>query len=268
MSSEPHATSAPRRAGIRERVAVALARAYFDLSYRLLVGSEAGRRLLQLTASGDEPVHGYFTAEDRAVFLAALAPVGGERLLDLGSGIGGIALETHRLTGVEIVGVDVSASAVATASRRAERAGVSEAIRFVQGNLAKPPRIGATGAYAIDSLMFLPEPARVLRDIGEELGPGRPIFATLLVLGADGGTRLERSLRRAGMRVARLDDVTTALLASSEGRANVARDLSHDRTITARGRLAMHLVLVEECLVQVLVGHGCAGRWRIVTWHE
>ncbi|HUY98754.1 MAG TPA: class I SAM-dependent methyltransferase [Thermomicrobiaceae bacterium] len=268
MSSRPRETSAPRRAGIRERAAAALAGAYFDLSYRLLVGSKAGQRLLQLTASGDEPVHGYFTAEDRAVLLAALAPVAGERLLDLGSGIGGIALEMHRLAGVEIVGIDVSASAVAAASHRAEREGVGGAVRFVQGNLARPLRINATGAYAIDSLMFLPDPARVLRAVGEELGPGRRIFATLLVFGADGGNRLVRSLRRAGMRVGRLDDVTTALVASSKGRANVARGLSRETTITARGRLAMALVLAEEYLVQVLVGHGCAGRWRIVTWHE
>lgn len=255
-----------RRRGELGRVAArALARVYFDISYGLLAGSAAGRRLLELTAAGDEPVHGYFTIEDRDVLLAGLDPAPGDRLLDLGCGIGGIAVEVHRRTGAEIVGVDVSPRAVAAATRRARRAGVGAAVRFVNGDLARPPLVGATSAYAIDSLMFLPDLAGALRGIGEALESGGRLFATLLVVGPGSADRLDRSFRAAGVRVERIDDVTAGLDVRSRARAGAARALLRQRGTTPRGLLAMLLVLGEEALVRTLIAKGRIGRWRFVV---
>ncbi|MCY7418674.1 MAG: methyltransferase domain-containing protein, partial [Chloroflexi bacterium] len=138
------------------RVAAVLVRAYFDVSYGLL-GSEAGRQLLRHAAAGGEPVHGYFTIDDRDQLVAVLDPQPGDRLLDLGSGPGGVALEIHRRTGAEIMGIDLAPRAVAAANQRAEGAGGSGAVTFTVGSLSRPPHVGARAAYAIDSLMFVPE---------------------------------------------------------------------------------------------------------------
>jgi len=255
--------SPPRELG---RVAAgALARVYFDVSYELLAGSAAGRRLLALTAAGDEPVHGYFTVDDRDLLQAELDPRPHDRLLDLGCGVGGIALEVHRRTGAQVVGVDVSPRAIAAATRRARRAGAGAAVRFVVGDLARPPLVGATSAYAIDSLMFLPDLVGTLRGIGEALGPGGCLFATLLVVGPDGAARLDRSLRAAGVRVERTDDVTAALDARSRARAAAARALLRDRATTPRGSLATLLVLAEEALVRAMIARGRLSRWRFVV---
>jgi len=252
-----------RRPG--RRVAEAWVRAYFDVSYGLLVGSEAGRRVLRHAGSVDGPVHGYFTAEDRDVLLADLDPQPGHRLLDLGSGLGGIALEIHRRTGADIIGIDLSPRAIATATRRARRAGVGHSVTFVGGTLVRPPVVDASNAYAIDSLMFLPDLTGAIRGIGDALEPSRRLFATLLVVGPNGRDRLVRSLETTGVSVERLDDVTAALGVRSRARALTARTLLRDRATTLRGRLAMLVVVSEEALVRVLIARGQVSRWRFVV---
>jgi SAM-dependent methyltransferase len=270
LSASPFGLPAVARAAARTarqvvRVVFRLvARLYFDISYGLLAQSDAGRRFLETTAAGDEPVHGYLTTEDLDMLLAELDPRRGELLLDLGSGVGGVALEVHRRTGAEVLGVDVSPRAVAVATLRARRAGVGAAVTFVGGDLARPPVIGADSAYAIDSLMFLPDIGRTIRDVGKTLKPGSRLFATLLVVGSAGPGRLDRALRGSGVRVERLDDVTAAFSVQSRARAAAAGVLVRERATTIRGRLAMLLVIGEEALMGALVARGLVGRWRFV----
>lgn len=271
MSALPAGSSAVSHWSARARRAVIhsvtrrVARLYFDISYRLLAGSVAGRRLLALPAAGGEPVHGYFTSEDRDVLLAALDPAPGNRLLDLGSGLGGIAIELHRRSGAGILGVDISPRAVSVSTARARRDHVDASVGFRAGDLARPPRTGATSAYAINSLMFVPDLADALRGIGEALGPGGRLFATLLVLGPGGGPRLQQAVRDAGADLERLDDVTPALAERSRARAGAAALLRRDETTTFRGRLAMRLVSAEEGLVQARIKSGRLNRWRFVV---
>ncbi|MBF6605668.1 MAG: class I SAM-dependent methyltransferase [Chloroflexi bacterium] len=257
-----------QRRGLGRVAAGVIARIYFDISYALLVGSVAGRRFLTLTAAGGVAAHGYLTTEDRDFLLTDLDPAPGDRLLDLGCGIGSLALEMHRRSGAQIVGVDVSRRAVAAATRRARRAGVSAAVRFYAGDLACPPLLGATSAYAIDSLMFAPDLAASVRGIGEALGPNGRLFAALLVTGPNAGDRLGRSLHAADVRVERFDDVTAALDESSRRRADAARTLLRERTATSRGRLAMLLILAEEALVQRSIEAGRMSRWRFLIAYQ
>lgn len=102
-----------------QRALRVVTRVYFEASYRLLTGSVAGRRFLRLAApSPGLEVHGYLTPADLEALLAALQPSAGEQLLDLGCGLGDVAREVHRRSGAEVVGVDLSARAIAEAKAR------------------------------------------------------------------------------------------------------------------------------------------------------
>lgn len=239
-------------------------RTYFDLSYALLEGSLVGRRMLASTATGRAPVHGYFTPEDSAVLLADLHPGPGIRLLDLGCGIGGIAIDLHRRSGAQILGVDVSPRAIAAAKARARQAGVDGAVEFLTGDLSRPPRVGATGAYAVDSLMFAADLGQALRGIGDALESGGRLYATLLVFGSGSETRLPRTIRAAGAQIERLDNVTSALARTSRARADAAASQQQAAT-SLRGRLALHLVIAEEGLIRVLLADGRVSRWRLTV---
>ena len=248
---------------VADRLVRLATRGYFELSYRLLLRSAAGRRMLASTAAGGEPVHGYFTHDDRATLLADLDPQPGEVLLDLGAGAGGIAIDLHRRSGVSVLGVDLSHRAVAAASHAARAAGCADAVTFVTGDLARPPVGRAAKDYAIDSLMFAPDPIQALRGIGDALGPGGLLFATLLVFRPDAETRLVRSIEAAGAVVERLEDRTPALEERSRARARGALSARGGGRLSPGDRLAVGLVTTEEAAVRRLIAQGWVSRWRI-----
>ena len=256
-----------RRAIIRS-VAGQVARLYFNVSYQLLTGSVAGRRLLALPAAGGGPVHGYFTSQDRDALLADLDPAAGDQLLDLGCGIGGIALELHRRSDARILGIDISSRAVAAATARARHAGVDASIWFLVGDISRPPRIRAGSAYANDSLMFVPDLVEALRGIGDALESDGRLFATLLMFGSDAEARLRRSIEAVGADVERLDDVTPALAERSLARASAAATTRRHGTTSLRGNLAMWLVGAEEELIRTLIAHSRVSRWRFTAHYR
>ncbi len=242
-----------------------IARVYFDISYALLAGSVAGRRLVEQAAPDGVPVHGYCTPTDLDVLVAELDPAFGDSLLDLGCGFGGVAVELHHRSGAEIVGVDISSRAVAIATARARDAGVGASVRFLVGDLARPPWVGARGAYAIDSLMFVPDLTEAMCGIGDVLGSAGRLFATVLVPGAVSQTQLRGLLEAAGARVERLDNVTAALDERSRARARAAAALREIGTASLRGRLALRLVTFEEGLIRRLLASGRVSRWRFLV---
>ena len=238
---------------------------YFEVSYRLLTGSMAGRRFLRLAApSPGLEVHGYLTPDDLEALLVALQPSAGERLLDLGCGLGDVAREVHRRSGAKVVGVDLSARAIAEAKARATRAGVGQAVRFERGSIADLRGLGSMKAYAIDSLPFGAGLADALNGVRAALSdPGR-LFMTGLGFGRDQGGPLVRTNGSGLTHVVAAEDVTQALVTSSRRRRDVARSLLDDPRATPRGRAAMALVLVEESLVQWLAARDRVRRWRCV----
>ena len=54
----------------------------------------------------------------------------GQRVLDIGSGWGGMALFLHQVAGVDVLGITLSEEQLKVARRRAEEAGVSEHVKF------------------------------------------------------------------------------------------------------------------------------------------
>lgn len=61
------------------------------------------------------------------------------RIIDIGTGSGAIAIAlAHKLSGSQVTSIDISESALALARENAERNGVANGIRFLQGDLLAP----------------------------------------------------------------------------------------------------------------------------------
>jgi len=241
-------------------------RHYFEASYGLLTGSPEGRRFLHLAAPVPGVVaHGYTTADDLDAVVRSLDAGASGRLLDLGCGLGGIALEVNRRTGAFVTGVDLSARAIATATARTVAVGAQARVAFSRGSIVRPPRVGAIDAYALDSLMFVPVDANVLLGIRGALdGRGR-LFATVLAFGSSPRDPVKAVAAELGIAAIGSDDVTDGLVRRSEHRRRVACHLLRRGPRTVRGQLAMALIVVEESVVQRLVRAGRLRRWRTVV---
>jgi ubiquinone/menaquinone biosynthesis C-methylase UbiE len=136
----------------------------------------------------------------------------GQRVLDLGSGVGDVALLLGRLVGAagEVVGIERDARSIARAAARASEAGLRQ-VSFTQGDVSQipggKPFDAAVGRYI---LMFLPNPAAVLRSLSELVRPGGALAfqeasftnflecAASLNLWALGGALAQETFRRSG----------------------------------------------------------------------
>jgi ubiquinone/menaquinone biosynthesis C-methylase UbiE len=98
----------------------------------------------------------------------------GQRVLDLGSGVGDVAMLAARLVGPsgEVVGIERDPSSIAVAKARSAEAGFRN-IRFTQTDASQivSDRLfdAAIGRFI---LMFLPDPASVLRSLSRLVRPG------------------------------------------------------------------------------------------------
>ena len=98
----------------------------------------------------------------------------GQRVLDLGSGVGDVAMLLARLVGPsgEVVGIERDANSIAKASARVAAAGLRN-ISFTQTDAnqidSDRPFDAAVGRFI---LMFLPDPASVLRSLIGLVRPG------------------------------------------------------------------------------------------------
>lgn len=98
----------------------------------------------------------------------------GQRVLDLGSGVGDVAMLVARLVGPsgEVVGIERDARSIARARSRAVAAGL-ENVRFIQCDASQvdagEPFDAAVGRFI---LQFLPEPVSVLRSLSRLVRPG------------------------------------------------------------------------------------------------
>jgi SAM-dependent methyltransferase len=89
----------------------------------------------------------------------------GMRVLDLGCGAGDVAFVASHLVGADgcVVGVDRSPDALARARLRAEQRGLTQ-VRFVEGDIHDPAPGGPFDAIVGRLLlMYVPDPAAVLR---------------------------------------------------------------------------------------------------------
>jgi len=134
-----------------------------------------------------EYVLGYTAAEhERLIRQAALiapyterlfrhAGIGsGQRVLDLGSGVGDVSMLLARIVGPsgEVVGIERDASSIARAEARAAAAGLHN-VSFIQSDVSEIPSYklfdAAVGRFI---LLFLADPTSVLRGVARRVRAG------------------------------------------------------------------------------------------------
>jgi ubiquinone/menaquinone biosynthesis C-methylase UbiE len=98
----------------------------------------------------------------------------GQRVLDLGSGVGDVAMLAARMVGSsgEVVGVEREAHAIARAKARVVEAGLNN-VRFTQCDLNEfagdQPFDAVVGRFILE---FLPDPVAILRSVCRLVRPG------------------------------------------------------------------------------------------------
>src|SRR5438093_5656680 len=93
-----------------------------------------------------QPQRGYRVAVDAVLLAAAVEVRAGDRVLDLGAGVGAVGLcIAVRVPGCEVVGVELQPALAALAERNATLNGVSDRLRTIVHDLASPlpPALGA-----------------------------------------------------------------------------------------------------------------------------
>lgn len=95
-----------------------------------------------------QPRQGFRVAIDAVLLAAAVDARPGERVLDVGCGVGAAALcLAARLPGVDVVGVDCDQASIALAADNARRNGVADRVTFVEVDVAAPPAALAAGSF-------------------------------------------------------------------------------------------------------------------------
>ncbi|MFJ8229993.1 SAM-dependent methyltransferase [Streptomyces sp. NPDC094448] len=127
-------------------------------------------------------------ATDRLTDLVAgrLDAAPGRRLLDVGCGTGRPALRIARATGARVSGISVSHEDIDLARTRADATGLADLVDFRYADACALPFETASfdGAWAVESMMHIPDRVTALSEIARILRPGSPLVITDVLLRA------------------------------------------------------------------------------------
>eukprot|EP00461_Guttulinopsis_vulgaris_P002963 UN02964 len=102
-----------------------------------------------------------------------------DKVLDAGSGVGGPARNIHKFTNADITGISINEYQIEQATGYTAKAGMSDKVRFVQGDFTKMPFDAASfdKVYAIEATCHATDLYDVYSEIARVLKPGG-IFGT------------------------------------------------------------------------------------------
>jgi demethylmenaquinone methyltransferase/2-methoxy-6-polyprenyl-1,4-benzoquinol methylase len=97
-----------------------------------------------------------------------------ERVLDVATGTGAVAIELARRTGANVTGLDQSAEMLAVARERVERAGLGDRIELIEGRAEALPFADASfDALSFTYLLrYVADPAATIRELARVVRPG------------------------------------------------------------------------------------------------
>ncbi|MCP4117826.1 MAG: class I SAM-dependent methyltransferase [Desulfobacteraceae bacterium] len=156
-----------------------------DLIYQGHDRSDCFKKIVR-TAFGDEfpedaDAFSFVTLTDLKETAAHLNIARGETFADLGCGRGGPGMWIARRTGADLIGIDISTSALASAKKRIQHFGLEKRAGFRPGNFYETGLADSCcdGAVSIDALWHAPDKTRALEEIARILKPGaRFVFTT------------------------------------------------------------------------------------------
>jgi SAM-dependent methyltransferase len=207
----------------------------------------------------------WLTREELERFADQLELGDSSRVLEIGCGSGGPALHLVRLSGCEIVGVDVHGDGVANATRMAHEADLDARASFVRADASEAlpfPSESFDALVCVDAVNHLRDRARVFGEWARVLAPGGRVLFTdpITVTGALTSDEIairasigyfvfapvgedERLLREAGLQPLAVEDATENMAAVAERwlgaraeRAEALRELEGEPTFDGQQR--------------------------------
>jgi SAM-dependent methyltransferase len=188
----------------------------------------------------------WLTVDELERYAVQLQLGSSSRLLDVGCGSGGPALHLVRLTGCQVVGVELYEEAVASGNRNAHEVGLEDQATFIQADAghALPFEEGGFDAIVcIDAINHLADRERVLADWARLLHPGGRLLFTdpVIITGILDSNELairtsigyflfvpkgenERLLIAAGLNVLAVEDNTNDLAVVARRRCDARAD--------------------------------------------
>jgi len=103
-----------------------------------------------------------------------LDPQAGQRILDVGCGIGQPAFSLARACQVDVTGITVSRRQIERATMAAEEVGLADRVRFEYADATNLPYGDGAfdGAWLFESMIHMPDKALALRETARVLRPG------------------------------------------------------------------------------------------------
>ena len=130
-----------------------------------------------------QPARGYRVAIDAVLLAAAVDAAPGQRILDLGAGVGAVGLcLAARLAGCSVVGIELQAALAELAERNANLNGMADRVRTVVHDLARPlPADLGRFDHVVTNPPYLaaavadpsPDPSKALATVESSAGLGR-----------------------------------------------------------------------------------------------
>ena len=148
--------------------------------------ADAYREIRTETYGQDFGQTSWMTAEEFQAIPQLLALSSASRVLELGSGAGGCALQLAGALKCRVIGLDVNAEGVRQANQRAKEQGLEALVRFEQADASQRLPFednSFDAAYSNDAVCHLANRSRVLAELQRTLKPGaKLLFSDALVI--------------------------------------------------------------------------------------